>query len=133
MSKAFTREDDAGQDVDLPERVISPHPNLVTQNGLAQIEETIARLTEEQGIARQAGDAPASARAARDLRYWTARLTTAQVTEQKASAQVQFGSRVSLRRSDGTTRAYRIVGTDEANPVQGDSVVRLAACAGVDG
>jgi transcription elongation GreA/GreB family factor len=119
MSKAFTREDDAGQDVDLPERVISPHPNLVTRDGLAQIEETIARLTEEQGIARQGGDAPAAARVARDLRYWTARLATAQVTEQKASAQVQFGSRVSLRRSDGATRAYRIVGTDEANPVQG--------------
>jgi transcription elongation GreA/GreB family factor len=119
MSKAFTREDDAGQDVDLPERVISPHPNLVTKDGLAQIEETIARLTEEQGIARQADDAPTAARAARDLRYWTARLATAQLTEQKASAQVQFGSRVSLRRPDGATRAYRIVGTDEANPVQG--------------
>ena len=47
MSKAFTREDDAGQEGDLPERAIPPHPNLVTAEGLAQIEAAIARLTEE--------------------------------------------------------------------------------------
>ena len=93
--------------------------NLVTAHGLAQIEATIARLTEEQRIARDAGDVPAAASAARDLRYWTARLATAQLTEQKPSSQVQFGSRVTIKRPDGSTRAYRIVGTDEANPVQG--------------
>jgi transcription elongation GreA/GreB family factor len=113
MSKAFTREDDNGQEADLPERAISPHPNLVTADGLAQIEATIARLTDEQRIARDAGDVPAAASAARDLRYWTARLATAQVTEQKPSSQVQFGSRVTIKRPDGSTRAYRIVGTDE--------------------
>ena len=52
MSKAFTREDDAGQEADLPERAISPHPNLVTAEGLAQIEAAIARLAEEQARAR---------------------------------------------------------------------------------
>jgi len=119
MSKAFTKEDDTGQEADLPERALSPHPNLVTADGLAQIEATIARLTDEQRIARDAGDVPAAARAARDLRYWTARLTTAQVTEQRPSSQVHFGSRVTIKKPDGSTRAYRIVGTDEANPVQG--------------
>jgi transcription elongation GreA/GreB family factor len=119
MSKAFTKEDGTGQEADLPERAISPHPNLVTADGLAQIEATIARLTKEQRIARNAGDVPATVSAARDLRYWTARLATAQVTEQKPSSQVQFGSRVTIKRPDGSTRAYRIVGIDEANPVQG--------------
>ena len=110
MSKAFTKEDDTGQEADLPERAISPHPNLVTAEGLAQIEATIARLTEEQGRARDAGDVPAAANAARDLRYWSARRATAQLTEPKPSSQVQFGSRVTIKRPDGSTRAYRIVG-----------------------
>jgi transcription elongation GreA/GreB family factor len=119
MSKAFTKEDDSGQEADLPERAISPHANLVTAHGLAQIEATIARLTEEQRIARDAGDVPAATSEARDLRYWSARLATAQVTEQNPSSQVQFGSRVTIKRPDGSTQAYRIVGTDEGNPVQG--------------
>ena len=119
MSKAFTREDDTGQEADLPERAISPHPNLVTAEGLAQIEAAIARLTEEQARAREAGDATAAANAARDLRYWSARRATAQLTEPKPSSQVQFGSRVTIKRPDGSTRAYRIVGTDEGDPAQG--------------
>jgi hypothetical protein len=52
MSKAFTREDDTGREAELPDRVISPHPNLVTAEGLAQIEAAIARLAEEQGRAQ---------------------------------------------------------------------------------
>ena len=72
MSKAFTREDDAGREADLPERAISPHPNLVTAEGLAQIEAAIVRVAEEQARARAAGDARAAASAARELRYWSA-------------------------------------------------------------
>ena len=119
MSKAFTREDDTSQEADLPERAISQHLNLVTSDGLAQIEAAIARLTEEQARARAAGDATAAASATRDLRYWSVRRATAQLTEQKPSSQVQFGSHVTIKRPDGSTRAYRIVGTDEADPSQG--------------
>jgi transcription elongation GreA/GreB family factor len=119
MSKAFTREDDTSQEADLPERAISQHLNLVTSDGLAQIEAAIARLTEEQARARAAGDATAAASATRDLRYWSVRRATAQLTEPKPSSQVQFGSHVTIKRPDGSTRAYRIVGTDEADPSQG--------------
>jgi transcription elongation GreA/GreB family factor len=119
MSKAFTREDDAGQEAELPERAIAPHPNLVTAEGLAQIEAAIAQVTHEQARARITGDAAAVARAARDLRYWSARRATAQLTEPKPSAQVQFGSRVTIKRPDGSTRTFRIVGTDEGDPAQG--------------
>ena len=119
MNKAFTREDDNGQEVDLPERAIPPHPNLVTAEGLAQIEAAIARLFAEQARARNAGDATAAANAARDLRYWSARRATAQLTEARPSSKVQFGSRVTIKRPDGATRIYRIVGTDEGDPVQG--------------
>jgi len=116
MSKAFTREDDAGRESELPERAISPHPNLVTAEGLAQIEAAIARVTDEQARARIAGAAAAAASAARDLRYWSARRATAQLTEAKPSSQVQFGSYVSIKRADGSTRAFR---TNEGDPARG--------------
>jgi transcription elongation GreA/GreB family factor len=95
MSKAFTKEDDAAQEADLPDRAISPHPNLVTAEGLAQIEEAMAHFTEEQGRARKGGDVTAAANAGRELRYWSTRRATAQLTEPKPSSQVQFGSQES--------------------------------------
>jgi len=117
MSKAFTREDDTDQPGDLlPERAISPHPNLVTAEGLAQIDDAVTRLTEEHGAAKPLGHVTTTASTARDLRYWSA---TAQLTEPRPGSQVQFGSHVSIKRPDGSTRSYRIVGTDEANPKEG--------------
>jgi hypothetical protein len=99
MSKAFTREDDTSQQGDLlPERSIPPHPNLVTAEGLAQINDAVTRLTEQHNAARTAGDAGATANTARDLRYWSARRATAQLTEPKTGLEeVQFGSRVTSR------------------------------------
>jgi transcription elongation GreA/GreB family factor len=120
MSKAFTREDDADQQGDLlPERAIPPHPNLVTADGLAQIEDTITHLTKRQHEVRAAGDTLATASTGRDLRYWSERLATAQLTEPPDGSQVQFGSRVTLKRPNGSTRIYRIVGIDEADPKKG--------------
>ena len=119
MSKAFTREDDADQQSDLPERAIPPYPNLVTAEGLAQIEDAVTRLTKQHNEIRTAGDAAATASTARDMRYWSARRATAQLTEPTPGSQVQFGSRVTIRRPDGSTRAYRIVGIDEADPKKG--------------
>ena len=119
MSKAFTREDDADQQSDLPERAIPPYPNLVTAEGLAQIEDAVTRLTKQHNEIRTAGDAAATASTARDMRYWSARRPTAQLTEPTGGSQVQFGSRVTIRRADESTRAFRIVGTDEADPTKG--------------
>jgi transcription elongation GreA/GreB family factor len=118
MSKAFTR-DDADQQSDLPERAIPPYPNLVTAEGLAQIEDALSRFTEQHDDARAASDTVATASTARDMRYWSARRATAQLTEPTPGSQVQFGSRVTIRRPDGSTRAYRIVGIDEADPKKG--------------
>ena len=74
MSKAFTREGDADQQGDLlPERAISPHPNLVTADGLAKIEDALARRTQQHNEARDAGDTAAMASIARDMRYWSVR------------------------------------------------------------
>jgi hypothetical protein len=46
MSRAFVKDADENVD-ELPDRPISPHPNLVTVEGLAAIEATFARLQQE--------------------------------------------------------------------------------------
>jgi transcription elongation GreA/GreB family factor len=121
MSRAFVKERD-GEDVpeELPERPISPHPNLVTAEGLADIEAEIARLQQEHTAAQAANDRGALARSARDLRYWTARRSTARVVPPPTdSTQVQFGSTVTIIRDDERRQTFRIVGEDEADPARG--------------
>ena len=121
MSRAFVKEPDGAEAFEeLPDRPISEHPNLVTPQGLAQIEETLARLHEEHARAQAAGDRAALATSARDLRYWTARRSTAQVMPApEQSRQVQFGSTVTIVRDDGRRQTFRIVGEDEAEPAEG--------------
>jgi transcription elongation GreA/GreB family factor len=125
MSVAFTREEDLeSQAADLPDRPISPHPNLVTASGLAAIEQALAEAKEAYATARAAGDISTDrtpmARATRDLRYWSARRATAQLSEpEPLTGQVQFGRTVEVERDDGRRQTFRIVGEDEADPAQG--------------
>ena len=118
MSRAFVKEPDGAEAQELPDRPISEHPNLVTPQGLAQIEETLTRLHEQH--AQAAGDRAALASVGRDLRYWTARRSTAQpMPAPDDTAKVQFGSTVTIVRDDGRRQTFRIVGEDEAEPAQG--------------
>lgn len=125
MSVAFTREEDyESQAADLPDRPISPHPNLVTATGLAAIDAQLALARAAYGAAQQQGgvsvDRTAMARATRDLRYWSARRGSAQLTEPTLEPdKVQFGRTVDLEREDGRRQTFRIVGEDEAEPGQG--------------
>ena len=121
MSRAFTKEPDEGEAVeDLPDRPISEHPNLVTPQGLAQIEDAMARAQEELTGGQKANDRAAIAHAGRDLRYWTARRSTAQLMPAPEGAdKVQFGSTVTIARDDGRRQTWRIVGEDEADPAHG--------------
>lgn len=125
MSVAFTKEGDLeATAADLPDRPISPHPNLVTAEGLAQIEAALAAAREAYAAAREAGDVQtdrtAMARATRDLRYWSARRASAQLVEPPAASRVlTFGGRVTIERDDGAQQRYRIVGEDEADPAAG--------------
>lgn len=120
MSKAFTKESDADGIAEIPEREISSYPNLVTATGLRLIEAEIGRHSEGHAQALAAGDREASARALRELRYWTARRNSAQVQPApEGSAEVQFGSTVDILRSDGRRSSFRIVGEDEADPANG--------------
>jgi transcription elongation GreA/GreB family factor len=125
MSVAFTREEDLeATAADLPDRPISAHPNLVTQAGLDQLEAALNEARSAYAAAQLEGgiseDRTAMARAARDLRYYSARRATAQLTETPADPdRVVFGARVTFERDDGRVQTFRIVGEDEADPTQG--------------
>ena len=52
MSRAFVKDDDNGGGIEpLPDRPISPHPNVVTPAGLAAIERQLAELHERHAAA----------------------------------------------------------------------------------
>lgn len=117
MSSAFVKENDDAVET-LPERPVSTAPNLVTAEGLAAIEAEVARLDKE--LADAGDDASERARIARDLRYWTARRSTAQLlAKPQDCAAVRFGCTVTVERDDGLTQTFRIVGEDEAAPEKG--------------
>lgn len=124
MSVAFTREEDLeATAADLPDRPISPHPNLVTAQGLAAIEAALAEARAAYAAAQTAGsieaDRTAMARATRDLRYWSARRASAQLVETEGDGRVRFGGSVAVEREDGRAQTWRIVGEDEADPANG--------------
>lgn len=126
MSVAFMKEESAetAAETVLPDRPISPHPNLVTETGLKALEhqlqaardayEATNGLDEINERRRQA------AGPARDIRYFAERVHTAQLVSASASnATVSFGSTVTFSRDDGREQTYRIVGEDEADPKAG--------------
>ena len=126
MSVAFTKEADNenAAALDLPDRAISLHPNLVTSAGLAQLEAAVTQARKDYAANQvadgQDGNRRALARAARDLRYFAARLATAQLMALPAdTAMVRFGARVTIERADGRRQTLRLVGEDEADPQAG--------------
>jgi transcription elongation GreA/GreB family factor len=126
LSVAFTKEDSAetASETQLPDRPISPHPNLVTEKGLRALERQLnearelydaAQLIEDVNERRRQASIPA-----RDLRYFTERVRTAQVIPDPSSGDtIAFGSTVTFSRQDGRTQKFRIVGEDEADPKEG--------------
>ena len=121
MNKAFVRDNDADRASNaLPDRPIPPGPNLVTPEGLAQLDALLAATEEQHRAAVKVEDPNEIARTERDLRYWTAQRATAQPAEPSGSGDVvEFGCTVRLKRDDGQERTYRIVGVDEADPSHG--------------
>ncbi len=119
MSRAFVNEEAAEASAAiLPERAISPRPNLVTPSGSRLIDEHIAQL--QASLAGSGPEDESRPRLIRDLRYWRARRATAQVVESplRAPREVAFGTTVTVRRGSTALR-YRIVGEDEADPAKG--------------
>ena len=126
MSVAFTKEDSAETAAEtlLPDRPVSPHPNLVTEAGLKALEMQLHQAREAYETAQQIEDVNERRRQTaaplRDVRYFAARVRTAQViTNPTSTDTVAIGSTVTFRRHDGRVQTYRIVGEDEADPKSG--------------
>jgi transcription elongation GreA/GreB family factor len=120
MSRAFVKEGDSASGEPPAELHVSPHRNLVTAEGLSQIEANVDRLRGALSAARTADDRSAIPQIQRDLRYWSERQRTAeQVARAPPGGKARFGSTVLLEKSNGVTVAYRIVGEDEAAPAEG--------------
>ena len=126
MSVAFTKEESAetASETLLPDRPVSPHPNLVTEAGLKALEFQLHQAREAYETAQKIEDVNERRRQAatplRDVRYFAARVRTAQViTDPTSTDTVAFGSTVTFRRDDERVQKYRIVGEDEADPKSG--------------
>ncbi|MEF0941320.1 transcription elongation factor GreA [Rhizobium sp. BR 362] len=126
MAVAFTKEESAetAAETQLPDRTISPHPNLVTEAGWTALNAALQEAREQYEAASAVEDVNERRRQAavplRDLRYFSERVRTAEVVAAPASHEtVAFGSTVTFSRDDGRVQTYRIVGEDEAEPKQG--------------
>ena len=108
----------------LPDREISPHPNLVTEAGLKALEQQLQDAREAYEATNAIEDVNERRRQAaiplRDARYFAERVHSAQVMPEPLSSDiVAFGSTVTFERDDGRVQTYRIVGEDEADPKAG--------------
>src|SRR5215510_14561037 len=117
MSVAFTKEESAetASETLLPDRPVSPHPNLVTEAGLKALELQLEAARKAYDAAQAIEDVNERRRQAasplRDARYFAERVRTAQVMPAPASTDtVTFGSAVTFSRHDGRVQTYRIVG-----------------------
>jgi transcription elongation GreA/GreB family factor len=121
MSRAFTREEDSENAIaGVGERPISLHRNLVTERGLAMIEENLADLRDILAKAERKADRERIAVVSRDLRYWTARRESAELSvPEPGSDLVRFGMGVTLGGDGGRKVHWKIVGEDEADPAKG--------------
>lgn len=126
MSVAFVKEESAetAAETQLPDRPVSLHPNLVTETGLKALEHALQAAREAFEAANAVEDVNERRRQAagpaRDLRYFSERLRTAQPMPPPADNEtVAFGSTVTFSRDDGRVQTYRIVGEDEADPKAG--------------
>ena len=121
MSSAFTRENDENDSIeDIGERPVSPHRNLVTPEGLAQIERELEAARVAMAKGEHDRDRRAIALAARDLNYWSARRANAELVHPIADkGEVRFGHTVVVKTTKGETETFKIVGEDEADPAKG--------------
>ncbi len=95
--------------------MVDEGPNLVTPEGLAQIDGHIARIeaamqTEPNVLLHET--------LARDLRYWEIRKASAELVAQPSDGTTAFGSTVTIARK-GREQTFRIVGVDEADAARG--------------
>ncbi|AUY34103.1 transcription elongation factor GreAB [Pseudomonas soli] len=123
MSRAFVNEDQAAAQASQPvERLVSDQPNYVTANGLAQLQQRVAALNALRAALQAEGDADKQrlADTERDLRYFTARVQSAQVVPAVTSTEkVQIGSLVRFVDEHDQEHQVQLVGEDQADAAQG--------------
>jgi transcription elongation GreA/GreB family factor len=126
LSVAFTKEESAetASETLLPDRPISPHPNLVTEKGYKALESQLEAAREAYHAAQSIEDINErrrqSAGPLRDTRYFAERVRTARIMPKPVSTStVAFGCTVTFSREDGRIQKFRIVGEDEADPKSG--------------
>ncbi len=124
MSRAFVNEDQAATQADQPvERRVSEQPNYVTAQGLAQLQQRLGELKALRSELQAQGEHVDKQRLAdteRDLRYFNARVQSAQVVP-KATAEdkVQIGSRVTYVDEHDQQHRVQLVGEDQADAAHG--------------
>ncbi|AIN61866.1 GreA/GreB family elongation factor [Pseudomonas soli] len=123
MSRAFVNEDQAAAQASQPvERLVSDQPNYVTASGLAQLQQRVAALNALRAELQAEGDADKQrlADTERDLRYFTARVQSAQVVPAVTSTEkVQIGSLVRFVDEHDQKHQVQLVGEDQADAAQG--------------
>ncbi|MCJ8165031.1 GreA/GreB family elongation factor [Pontibacter sp. E15-1] len=132
MSRAFVKEDDAGEPPIIPSRPALPPgaSNYVTPNGLAQLREELTALELQRAKAEASHDDEANRTRQltilnAQLAALTQRISSAKVIEPSAQPPdvVRFGATVTLlTRTPGqasTERRFTIVGVDEASVADG--------------
>ena len=122
MSKAFTKEDSAPDEIVVARRAPLPQgvPNYVTPRGLELLREERQALESARAGLRGAADGTArlAALGARIVEL-EQRIASAQCVEPSPSSVVRFGSSVTLLDESERQQRYQIVGVDEADPGQG--------------
>ncbi|EJT86157.1 GreA/GreB family elongation factor [Pseudomonas putida S11] len=136
MSRAFVNEDQAAAQADQPvERRVSEQPNYVTASGLRQLQERVTELNalrSELQAQGERGDKQRLADTERDLRYFSARVQSAQVVPAATSrSKVQDWQPGAVCRCAGTREhVVRLVGEDEADAGRGLDQLGFAVGAG---
>jgi len=121
MSRAFVNEDHAAAQVSQPvERLVSEQPNYVTAHGLALLQERVAELQAQHSRQATLDDKQRQADLERDLRYFSQRLSSAQVVTPAISTdKVQIGSWVTFADENDVRQRVQLVGEDQADAAGG--------------
>lgn len=126
MSKAFTSEETPDDPIVVPPRAPLPLgvPNYVTVRGLELLRTELATLDTERAALTTSDDAERARKLAINAARVAAlgeRIASAQLVDPRRQShdEVRFGATVTLRRDDGTTERWTIVGVDEADPSHG--------------
>ena len=117
----------------LPDCSISPHRNFVTAGGMAAIEANLNRFEAAHRSAIAKDDKQAVAASLREVRYWSARRSNAEVVKApSAPDRVAFATTVTLQREDGREQTFTIVGEDEAD-IERNHILCIASGSGSHG